>query len=141
MKTYVEHANITVSNLEQTIHFLQTALPDFSVRYQGMNTKRWCHIGTEQHYLALQEAEPKSQPHTTRTPYFDLGINHIGLVVSDIQAVSKRLLAAGFRDNHDMEIEPHRTRFYAFDDNGIEWEFIEYQSDVPAQRNLYEEQV
>ncbi|KDM90428.1 VOC family protein [Photobacterium galatheae] len=136
MQPYVEHANITVRHLENTIRFLQTAIPEFSVRHQGQQpTYRWCHIGTDATYLALQEVIERDQ--IDRHPYRDLGINHIGLVVEDILQVRARLLDAGYREN-DLETDhPWRKRAYFFDQDGIEWEFIQYLSDDPVQRNDY----
>ena len=77
MTPYVEHANITVGNIDHTIKFIQTALPAFAVRHSGQgDSYRWCHIGTEHSYLALQEVVERSS--VDRTPYRDAGINHIG---------------------------------------------------------------
>lgn len=139
MSTYLEHSNVTVNNIEDTVNFIQTALPEFKIRHQGMNTKRWCHIGTELHYLALQEREPLTADHVNRKAYYDIGLNHIGIVVDDINAVSQRLLNAGFRDHNAFENEAFRQRFYVFDKDGIEWEFIEYSSKKAPERNLYEQ--
>lgn len=136
MKPYVEHANLTVRRLENTIKFLQTAIPDFSVRHQGQQpTHRWCHIGTEDTYLALQEVVARDQ--IDRTPYRDLGINHIGLVVDDVMQVRERLLSAGYRENELETSHPWRQRIYFYDRDGIEWEFTQYLSDDPLLRNDY----
>jgi hypothetical protein len=32
---------------------------------------------------------------------------------------------------------PHRLRAYFYDEDGIEWEFIEYLSNNPSERNDY----
>lgn len=40
MQAYVEHANITVADIDQAITFLQTALPDFKIRHQGKQDYR-----------------------------------------------------------------------------------------------------
>ncbi|MDP7280966.1 MAG: hypothetical protein QGG39_13925 [Candidatus Poribacteria bacterium] len=56
MINQMEHANIRVKNIDQTVEFLMTALPDFKVR--GGKTSgedRWLHIGTDLTYLALSE--------------------------------------------------------------------------------------
>lgn len=136
MKPYVEHANLTVRRLENTIKFLQTAIPEFSVRHQGQHPMyRWCHIGTEDTYLALQEVVARDQ--IDRTPYRDLGINHIGLVVDDVMQVRERLLSAGYRENELETSHPWRQRIYFYDRDGIEWEFTQYLSDDPLLRNDY----
>jgi len=136
MKPYVEHANLTVRHLEDTIEFLQTAIPEFTVRHLGQHPMyRWCHIGTEDTYLALQEVVARDQ--IDRTPYRDLGINHIGLVVDDVVQVRERLLSAGYRENDMETTHPWRQRIYFYDRDGIEWEFTQYLSDDPLQRNDY----
>lgn len=129
MQAYVEHANITVADIDQAITFLQTALPDFKIRHQGK------HIGTEQTYIALQEVQNRTE--VDRMPYRDVGINHVGIVVDDAEAVKQRLLAAGYQLNELSENNEYRHRVYFFDPSGTEWEFIEYFSDDPAQRNHY----
>ncbi|MBC7004392.1 VOC family protein [Photobacterium sp. BZF1] len=136
MIPYVEHANITVGNIDHTIAFIQTALPAFAVRHCGeSNGYRWCHIGTEQSYLALQEVVERTS--VDRTPYVDSGINHIGLVSEDVEAIRARLLAAGYKENEMETSHPWRKRVYFWDPNGIEWEFIEYLSQDNSQRNDY----
>ncbi|WP_330960495.1 VOC family protein [Photobacterium sp. 53610] len=136
MKPYVEHANLTVRHLENTIQFLQTAIPEFSVRHLGQQpTHRWCHIGTDETYLALQEVVDRDQ--IDRHPYLDLGINHIGLVVDDILQVRTRLLEAGYRENEMETSHPWRERVYFYDKDGIEWEFIQYLTAEPALRHDY----
>lgn len=55
----LEHVNLTVRDIDRTVRFLQTALPDWRVRGEGTmdwfgTPIRWLHIGTDDHYLALQ---------------------------------------------------------------------------------------
>ncbi|MDD1784220.1 VOC family protein [Enterovibrio sp. ZSDZ35] len=136
MSSYVEHANITVNNLHSTIHFLQSAMPDFRVRGEGRNQHYgWCHLGTETSYIALQEVVIDKP--VERIPYRQLGTNHIGFVVDDVTAVSMRLKAKGFTQVEFNESHPSRKRAYFLDDDGIEWEFIEYLTDSLVKRNDY----
>jgi catechol 2,3-dioxygenase-like lactoylglutathione lyase family enzyme len=136
MLPYVEHANITVGNLDHTIAFIQTALPSFAVRHSGhSDLYRWCHIGTAQSYLALQEVVDRQA--VDRTPYRGSGINHIGLVCDDVDGIRSRLQAAGYRENELDTSHPWRKRIYFWDPNGVEWEFIEYLSQDDSQRNDY----
>ena len=59
MKMRLEHANICVSDIEAMIKFLKAAFPDFRIRGEGKSKdgKRWLHIGTDDTYIALQEAK------------------------------------------------------------------------------------
>mgnify|MGYP002631152414 CR=1 FL=1 len=136
MNSYVEHANITVNNLTNTIAFLRTAMPDFKVRGEGRDEHYgWCHLGTDTSYIALQEVVIDKP--VDRVPYRQLGVNHIGFVVDDVTLVAEKLKAAGFEEVSFDESHPSRKRAYFFDTDGIEWEFIEYLTDAMDSRNDY----
>ncbi|UTT85579.1 VOC family protein [Vibrio pelagius] len=137
MQAYVEHANITVSNIDDAVQFIQTAIPEFKERHRGQTNYRWCHIGTDDSYIALQEVVEREQ--TDRSPYLDVGINHIGIVVDDVDRVEKRLLAAGYEQNDIGEDNPFRKRVYFYDASGVEWEFIEYLTQNAENKNRYED--
>lgn len=137
MQAYVEHANITVSNIDDAVQFIQTAIPEFKERHRGQTNYRWCHIGTDDSYIALQEVVAREQ--TDRSPYLDVGINHIGIVVDDVDRVQKRLLAAGYEQNDIGEDNPFRKRVYFYDASGVEWEFIEYLTHNAENKNRYED--
>ena len=53
MKPFLEHLNMTSTDVDETIRFLLTAMPEFSIRGEGGGEKaqRWVHIGTEESYL------------------------------------------------------------------------------------------
>ena len=140
-KLYLEHANITVDDIDEAIDFLSTAFPDFKVRGKGESvtdgvTRKWLHIGSENTYIALESVSSKDEG--SRRPYRDIGINHLGFVVEDVDAVSKRLESAGYKKSIDVEPHRFRKRAYYFDKNGIEYEFIEYLSDRATERNQYD---
>ncbi|MCZ6676408.1 MAG: VOC family protein [Candidatus Poribacteria bacterium] len=140
MTCYMEHANITVENLDEAIRFFTTAFPHFKVRGQGESDqggwkKRWLHLGTDETYVALEEVS--LEPEGTRRPYRDPGINHVGFVVDDVDAVIERLGEAGYKTGIGVEPHPHRKRAYFHDRDGNEYEFVEYLSADPAERNDY----
>ena len=138
MKVRFEHANMIVRDVDETIQFLQTAFPDFRIRGEGKSVsgRRWTHVGNEETYIALEEAskEPAEQwvPYTGKP-----GINHLAYEVEDAEAVRKRLLAAGYRDSSVPNSHPYRKRVYFHDHEGRDWEFVEYLSDDPQERNDY----
>lgn len=138
MSAFLEHANLTVRDLEAAVEFLETALPEFAVRGRGMGLHGpWLHIGTEDSYLALEEA---SQDETeARERYADPGVNHLGFVVGDAEGVAERLRRAGYREGFRAPEHPHRRRVYFFDQDDNEYEFVEYFSEKPAERNDYAE--
>jgi len=135
MSGRLEHANLTVGDLDAAVDFLLTALPDFRVRGAGVGPEglRWVHVGSDLSYIALNEAAPTSD----ERPGHWRGVNHLGFEVDDAQAVRRRLLAKGYREGFVPESHPHRQRIYFLDGDDNEWEFVEYASDRPEERNDY----
>lgn len=137
MPTRLEHANLTVRDLESTLRFLQTAFPEWGVRHRGEGDRRWVHFGDDHTYLALEEAsaEGELQP----GEYLRPDINHLGLVLDDVEATATRLLEAGYREGIQTTDHPHRRRRYFYDEDGFEWELLQYLSEDPAVFNDYSE--
>lgn len=138
MTIRLEHANMNVRNIDDTVRFLIAALPEFQIRREGQNEgQRWMHIGTDDTYIALHEST--DEPTEKWVPYAGKpGINHLGYEVDDVDAVRARLSAAGFRDSTYPNNHPHRKRVYFYDADGNDWEFVQYLSDDPKERNDYE---
>jgi catechol 2,3-dioxygenase-like lactoylglutathione lyase family enzyme len=139
MKIRLEHANLLVRDIDSMIRFLQTAFPDFRVRGEGKTWSgaSWVHIGTDDTYLALTEAT--AEPAERWVPYAGKpGLNHLAYEVDDADALGARLAEAGYSDSTVPNCHPHRKRVYFHDPEGNDWEFVEYLSDDPAERNDYE---
>ena len=138
MVVRLEHANVTVKNIDVMIAFLQSAFPDFTVRGEGESYgRRWVHVGNDDTYIALNQAT--AEPAEDWVPYAGKpGVNHLGYEVSDVAALQARMLAAGYRDSTIPNAHPHRRRAYFHDPEGNDWEFVEYLSSDPAARNDYE---
>lgn len=135
MTPYVEHANMTVRDLDEAIRFLTTALPEFSVRHRGKSDDcEWAHVGTDETYIAISEDPEAGHTHEA---YDELGVNHIGFVVENADAVAKALRQAGYEEGIQIDPHPGRKRIYFYDRDGNEWEFVEYLTDVAALRNDY----
>ena len=135
MESYMEHANISVTDVDEAIRFFTTALPDFRVRHDsGPGPHRWVHLGTDTTYFCLtQMEEPAEGSFERRQP----GYNHVGFAVEDADALRERMLAAGYREGFVPDPHPHRRRVYFIDNNGMEYEFVQYYSDDFAERNDY----
>jgi len=72
------------------------------------------------------------------TPYTGVpGVNHLAYEVDDVEALRRRLHAAGYKDSTVPNNHPYRKRVYFYDRDGNDWEFIQYLSDDPAKRNDY----
>lgn len=137
-KVYMEHANITVSDIDEGIKFFQTAFPDFKVRGgAGEGTNKWVHFGNEETYLAInQGAEQKGSNHPD---YLVNGINHIGFVVEDVESLAERLLSGGFKRNYPKQTQRFRIRDYFADTDGNQYEFVQYLSSKNEEKNDYSE--
>jgi catechol 2,3-dioxygenase-like lactoylglutathione lyase family enzyme len=138
MMIRLEHANLHVRHFDDAVRFLKTAFPEFHVRREAVTDGlRWMHIGTDETYIALNETN--IDQNTGRKPYDGKpGINHLGYEVDDVDALQQRLAAAGFRDSTYPNSHPHRKRVYFYDADGNDWEFVQYLSDNPLERNDYE---
>jgi catechol 2,3-dioxygenase-like lactoylglutathione lyase family enzyme len=139
MTIRLEHANLAVRDVDEAIRFLQAAFPDFRVRGEGITYqgKRWLHIGDDDVYINLTEAHLK--PQEGWIPYGGKpGLNHLGFEVSDAAGLRTRLDSAGYLDSTPPNSHPHRKRVYFRDAEGNDWEFVEYLSDDPAERNDYD---
>ena len=138
MSVRLEHANLCVRDVDETTRFVQTALPEFELRGEGMTPlgARWRHLGTDDSYIALQGAlEEGAEPWV---PYSQKpGTNHLGFEVPDTEVLRERLLAAGYRESTVPNHHPHRRRVYFHDAEGNDWEFVEYTAEELEKRNDY----
>lgn len=139
MSARLDHANLIVRDIDAAVRFLQTAFPDFYLRGGGTSPfgTRWVHIGTDHTYLALSEAtQDAAEPWV---PYAGKpGLNHLGFEVDDADGVRERLRAAGYQDSTVPNAHPARKRVYFHDDEGNDWEFVQYLTDDPKLRHDYE---
>jgi catechol 2,3-dioxygenase-like lactoylglutathione lyase family enzyme len=120
----IEHVNITVSDPDRTATLMQ-ALFGWCIRWRGpaLNNGQTIHVGAEGHYLALY-----TQPEATYSAAgFVKGapLNHIGIVVDDLDEVEARVRAAGLTPFNHADYEPGR-RFYFLDHDQIEYELVSY---------------
>ncbi len=139
MSARLEHANLGVRDLDEMMRFLKTAFLDFRIRGEGLNRDgtRWVHFGTDETYLALNQSSRELTQ--SFAPYQGLpGVNHLAYEVEDVDAVRRRLAAAGYQDSTVPNAHPHRKRVYFSDREGNDWEFVEYLSRDSSERHDYE---
>ena len=132
----LEHANLSVIHADEMERFLCAAFPDFRRRGGGTDAhnRPWRHVGNDDFYIALQTVP--DNPH--RKPYgSEVGLNHLGWEVTDLQALVSRMADAGFEPNMSADEHPARKRRYFFDPDGNDWEFVEYLVDDADARNDY----
>jgi catechol 2,3-dioxygenase-like lactoylglutathione lyase family enzyme len=120
---FLEHANMTVSDLDRSINFYSTLL-GLGVRWQGTTNdgSPAAHVGDDRCYLALFQATAPGKP---PNDYASPGLNHIGFVVDNLDAARTRVAELGAQVHAEMDYEPGR-RVYLFDPDGIEVELVEY---------------
>ncbi|MCP4320217.1 MAG: VOC family protein [Hyphomicrobiales bacterium] len=126
----LEHANITVSDPEKTAKRL-CDLFGWHIRWQGeaIHGGMTVHVGSDNSYLALYT--PGKRTSMPASSYITTGgLNHVGIVVDDLDEVEKRVADAGYEPHSHADYEPGR-RFYFHDDDDIEFEVVCYET-VPA---------
>jgi catechol 2,3-dioxygenase-like lactoylglutathione lyase family enzyme len=120
----IEHVNITVSQPERSARLFQD-LFGWHIRWHGPSSGggRSIHVGDETNYLAVY-AEPGEALEDRGWPK-GAPLNHVGIQVDDLDAVERRVIAAGLVPFSHGDYEPGR-RFYFFDWDGIEFEIVSY---------------
>ena len=124
---YLEHANITVDDPDATAALL-VDLFGWHVRWSGgsIHDGRSVHVGSDQSYLALYTGPDGVPLEAPRNSYREkAGLNHIGVVVDDLDAVEAAVKAKGYEPHSHADYEPGR-RFYFVEENGVEIEVIAY---------------
>lgn len=121
----LEHVNLTVTNALATADRL-CDLFGWKIRWQGNSIHEGytVHVGSENSYLALythkQLSETAGNTYVTRG-----GLNHIAIVVDNLDATEQKVLDAGYKTTSHADYEPGR-RFYFEDEDNIEFEIVSY---------------
>lgn len=136
----LEHINLVVKNMEETLDFYRAAFPQWSVRGNGFDhwygvPRQWLHFGDDYQYLAFSD---NGQGENRNLESHNLGLAHFAFVTTNLDALITRLSAAGYEIGKVGAENPFRKNSYFIDPNGYEVEFVEYLSDLPTQRNDYE---
>ncbi len=122
----IEHVNFTVSDPKATADML-CALFAWRIRWEGaaISGGYTVHVGSGDDYLALYSG-PAGRPTPPQDNYAQLGgLNHVGVVVADLEACEARVRAAGLSPHSHADYAPGR-RFYFHDGDGVEYEVVSY---------------
>ncbi|MBO6896325.1 MAG: VOC family protein [Shimia sp.] len=121
----LEHVNLTVRDPKATAAML-CELFDWQVRWEGDSIYggHTVHVGDTESYLALY-APPKDIQNAEESYYRAGGLNHIGIVVTDLDMIEARVKAAGFVPVNHADYEPGK-RFYFDGPDDVEYEVISY---------------
>jgi catechol 2,3-dioxygenase-like lactoylglutathione lyase family enzyme len=132
---HLEHLNLGVNNIENTLTFYRAAFPHWRIRDSGEDegaSSKWVHFGDDRQFLTFNET---GSADLTIKKDSHLGFGHMGYVVVALDALVTRLTNAGFEGHHYGAQNPYRENVYFYDPNGLEVEFVEYLSDIPSERN------
>ncbi len=126
---YLEHVNITVADPKATAA-LFSELFGWHTRWEGasMNGAGYTvHVGTTTSYVAVYSGhEPTQTVPKADASYATRGaLNHIAVVVDDLDATQAKIEAAGYETHSHADYEPGR-RFYFHEENGVEIEVVAY---------------
>lgn len=121
----LEHVNITVGDPDETAAMLGR-LFGWKVRWSGgsIHEGYTVHVGSDSNYLALYTS--KAGGNEGPESYFSIaGLNHIGIVVEDLDAIEKKVTLEGLHTFNHADYEPGR-RFYLRTSDNVEIEVISY---------------
>lgn len=131
-KGTLEHANLTVSRPERSAELLKQLL-GWEERWRGPSLLggETIHVGVPGHgesYIAVYTNDDLKKGGDLK---FSKGqpLNHLGLVVDDLDAAEKTVIAAGLETFSHGDYYPGK-RFYFFDWDGIEFEIVSYSENV-----------
>ncbi|MBS3669232.1 VOC family protein [Vreelandella boliviensis] len=135
---YLEHVNLVVDDMDAMLDFYRAVFPHWRVRDEGHGEwygkpRKWIHFGDDEHYLALSD---HGEGENRDLEGHSIGLAHFAYVTDNLDAVVARLNNAGFAIAKPGATEPFRKNVYFVDPAGFEVEFVEYLSDIPAERNL-----
>jgi len=122
---FLEHLNMTVADPEATARMLIDVF-GWHERWRGASKGGGTsiHVGAEETYIAIYThadmAEPEGESY-----HLNGGLNHVALVVDDLDAIEAKVLARGLETHSHADYEPGR-RFYFDDPNGVEFEVVSY---------------
>ena len=133
----LEHINIVVKDIPAMLTFYQAVFPHWFVRDQGNGEwhgkpRKWLHFGDNYQYIALSD---HGEGENRDLAGHQVGLAHFAYVTSNLAAIIDRLRQAGFKIAKRGAQDLHRKNVYFIDPAGFEVEFVQYLSDIPAERN------
>jgi len=101
-EAHLEHANLTVSNPDALAAIL-CKIFDWTIRWSGdaMDNGYTVHVGGENSYLAIYTND---QTRNSKNNDFNAirNLNHLGIVVSDLNKIETRVLATGHKPHNQV---------------------------------------
>ncbi len=124
-EAHLEHANITVSDPDALATILCKIFA-WKVRWSGeaLDNGYTVHVGGKYSYLAIytNDETHKSSENSFKTIK---NLNHIGVVVEDLNAVEQKVIAAGYHPHNHRQYQPG-SGFYFHTLDDLEIEVVSY---------------
>lgn len=126
-ESILEHINLTVPDPLATADMLRD-LFGWQIRWQGESIHGGftVHVGGTHSYVALYSHEKQSE-NSTDSFFRQHGLNHIGVLVENLEEVERKVIKLGLTPHSHADYEPGR-RFYFRDAIGLEIEVISYDN-------------
>jgi len=121
----LEHVNLTVSDPDRTAKLLEEVF-GWHVRWSGASQGGGytVHVGTDEDYVALY-TNPKATRLVQKSDLNVGAVNHLGVLVDDLDVLESRVKAAGLKPFNHQTYDPGR-RFYFYDRDNIEYEVVSF---------------
>jgi len=138
---HLEHLNLVVKDMQETLKFYQAAFPHWKIRGGGKSQwyghpRNWLHFGDDYTYLSLNDS---GTGENRKLKEYQVGLAHFAFVTNGIKGLMKRLKEIGVLPTFEYDGDENRGSVYFVDPNGYEVEFVQYFVDEPTKRNIYED--
>ena len=137
---HLEHLNIIVKDMSESLKFYQAAFPHWKVRGGGQSKwyghpRNWLHFGDDYTYLSLNDNGTGENKDLKK---YQIGLAHFAFVSNDIRGIIARLAKVGYTPSLAYDGDNNRGSVYFVDPSGYEVEFVCYLRDDPQLRNIYQ---
>jgi catechol 2,3-dioxygenase-like lactoylglutathione lyase family enzyme len=134
----LEHLNLVVNDIDETIKFYQAIAPHWKIRSKGEGNwygvpRKWVHFGDDFQFLSFNDSGTGTNRDLESN---NLGLSHFAFSTANLDAATARIQAAGFAIKIPVREDTHRKNIYFLDPDGYEVELVQYLSDIPSERNL-----
>jgi catechol 2,3-dioxygenase-like lactoylglutathione lyase family enzyme len=100
----------------------------------GSTQRQWGHVGDDNYYITLND---KGDGDLRDIKVINQGLAHLGFEVDDLNCIVERLTERGFEIDTIARADPYRQSIYFCDPAGFQFEFLQYSSNKPEEKNMY----
>lgn len=125
-QAFLEHINITVADPDASANLMKNIF-GWEERWSGdaIYGGKTVHVGSDSSYIAFYAQSNVNE--SIENSYATItGLNHIAVVVDDLDSVEKAVISEGLTPTNHGDYEPGR-RFYFMTPDKLEVEVVSYQ--------------